>query len=234
MTAGALLLLFNAGLLPWEYKKIIFSWQMLLAAMGFLLLFSRNGWIAGIVLILIGGFFILPKFNIEGLEFITQNVWALVFMVVGVFIICGAVRRRNYFQFGVFVGDSSKKGKWKNHKNDSGHIESTCVFSDAKEKWDMNNFKGGEINSVFGGIEIDLSEAQLAEGANNLILNAVFGGVILYVPADWNIEIQKSQAFGSFEDNRPNRSFNEIDDNRKLIITANVVFGNGEIKCKLV
>ena len=92
-------------------------------------------------------------------------------------------------------------------------------------------FKGGEINNVFGGMEFDLSEAQLAEGTNYLELNSVFGGIILYVPVDWKIEIRQTQVFGHFVDNRAKPGF-EIDENRALVIEAHAVFGGGEIRSK--
>ena len=178
-------------------------------------------------MILVGGFFLLPKLNIEGLEFITQNGWAIVFMVVGIFVICSSIWSRNWWKW----PKSYHSSDWQIHNGESGQIDSNFVFSGAKERWDMKNFKGGEINTVFGGAEIDLSEAQLAEGVHHLELNAVFGGIVIYVPIDWNIEIRKTQAFGAFEDKRPKPSF-EIDEKRKLIIEANAVFGGGEIKCK--
>ena len=234
LAAGVLLFAFNTGLLEPAYKKIVFSWQMLLVAIGFVCLFSRGKWTGGIVLMLVGGFFILPKLKIEGLEFVSQNVWALVFIIVGVFVICGAIRGKYSFYLCHEWSDSEKlhkKSGWKNHKSPSGQIDRNFVFSGAKEQWDMKNFRGGEINTVFGGAEIDLSEAQLAEGVHHLEINAVFGGIVLYVPIDWNIEIQKTQAFGAFEDKRPKPGF-EIDESKTLIIEANAVFGGGEIKCK--
>jgi len=62
--AGILLLGFNLGLLPLEFKHIIFSWQMLLIALGVINIVSKDSWMAGAILISIGGFFILPKLSI--------------------------------------------------------------------------------------------------------------------------------------------------------------------------
>jgi hypothetical protein len=41
--------------------------------------------------------------------------------------------------------------------------------------------------SWFGGIVVDLREAQLAPGAR-LDVTALFGGIVLRVPAGWRIE----------------------------------------------
>ena len=236
LAAGALLFAFNAGVLTPEYKNVVFSWQTLLVAIGFVSLFSRHKWGLGIILMMIGGFFLLPKLDIVGLDFIARNRWAIALVVIGFFVLCSSIwRRNNFLKFGVWtnkeLSELQLRQNWDKHKSESGFIDSNCVFSSAKEKWELKNFKGGEINNVFGGVEIDFSDAQLAEGTNHLEINSIFGGVVLYVPIDWNIEIRKTQAFGAFEDNRPKPGF-EVDEKRTLIIEANVVFGGGEIKCK--
>jgi len=234
LAAGVLLILFNAQILPDTYKSVVFSWQMFLIALGFLFLFSRNKWIAGVILMLIGGFFLLPKLNIEGLEFISQNGWAILWIVVGLLVICGTIWRKRRWKWSNVDIKMNKKWhskNWSNYEKESGFIDYNTVFSGNFVKCDSKNFKGGEVNGVFGGIELDLSEAQLAEGLNYLELNSVFGGVVLYVPIEWKIEIRQTQVFGQFIDNRPKPNI-DIDENRVLIIEANSVFGGGEIKCK--
>ena len=239
LAAGVLMMAFNAEppLLDANYKNIVFSWPMLLAAIGFVFLFSRDKWLAGVILMLIGGFFLLPKLEIERLQFVTQNGWAIVLIIVGVLVIIRTVFGK-HFLFRTEChwenkkhshGCHSHRGKY--HRDEAGFIDRNCVFGGSKEKCDVKNFRGGDVNSVFGGIELDLSDAQLAEGTNYLELNSVFGGVVLYVPIEWNIEIRQTQVFGSFVDNRPKPGF-EVDEKRTLIIEANVVFGGGEIKCK--
>jgi predicted membrane protein len=64
-----------------------------------------------------------------------------------------------------------------------------------------------------------------------LELNSVFGGMVLFVPVDWNIEMRTTHVFGDFVDNRPKPAF-EVDEKRTLIIEASAVFGGGEIRCK--
>ena len=231
--AGVLLFAFNTGLLPIYFKPIIFSWRMLLVAIGFTLVFSRHSRIGGIILMFIGAFFLLPKLNIEGFHFVRQNLWALGLIIVGVIVICNTFwgRCRNKEWFYCSENSTHHYRRRKPRVEETGFIEMNRVFSGSKERIDFKNFKGGEINGVFGGLELDLSDAQLAEGTNYLELNSVFGGIILYVPIEWKIELRQTQVFGSFVDNRPKPGF-EVDENRVLIIVANSVFGGGEIKCR--
>ena len=249
VSAGALLLAFSAGMLPPEYKPILFSWQMALIALGFTGLFSRHKSFMGLILMLAGGFFLLPKLDIPSLSFLKGNGWALVLIVLGIFILCKVIFGKPWWRFEYYCSSDNHHGREKSFhremrekfhernygnkapRNEAGYIDRDFVFGGSREKITVSDFKGGEINCVFGGIELDLSESQLAEGVHYLEINSVFGGVVLYIPADWKIEIRQHRVFGAFEDNRPQSNF-EVDENRVLIIQSSVIFGGGEIKCK--
>ena len=114
---------------------------------------------------------------------------------------------------------------------ESGYVIHDCVFKNVNEKVYEKNFKGGDIDSVFSNIELDLSEAQLVEGVNHLKIDTVFGYVVIYAPAEWNIEIREDSVFGGFVDKRPKPEV-EIDRNKLLIIHADSVFSSGEIRGK--
>jgi len=103
VAAGVLLYLFNTNVLCGEYngiayKDIVFSWPMLLVAIGFSLLFSFWSWVSGLVIMLIGSFFLLQKMNIEALSFLTNNGWAFALVLVGFVILLKSIMRRRYKQ----------------------------------------------------------------------------------------------------------------------------------------
>ena len=77
IAAGFLLLLSNIGLLPYDLKHVLLSWQMLLIGIGIVSLFSSESRTPGTILILIGGIFILPR--IFDLHF---NVWHVFWPVI--------------------------------------------------------------------------------------------------------------------------------------------------------
>ena len=236
LAAGVLLFAFNAGFLQPEYKKVVFSWQMLLIAIGLVFFFSRRKWVGGIIMMLVGGFFLLPKLNIKGLEFISQNGWAIVLIVLGVIVLCKAIwakRFRKHYTF--FWPKNEWHTSWYSNaginysKTGAGFVKRDCVFGNINEKIDIPNFKGGDIDSVFGNVELDLSNAQLEEGINHLKIDMVFGNIVIYAPVEWNIEIRAESVFGRFVDNRPKPDF-DIDRNKVLIISIDSVFGDGEIR----
>jgi len=234
IAAGVLLLLFKAGILPPDYQCVIFSWPMILISIGFICLFSRQKWGFGLLLMLIGSFFLLPKLNIEAFAFVNDNRWAIILVIIGVIVVFKSI-------FGKNKGCCHWETRWETKVvtpnrttfggQDAGYIHREYVFGGSKEKIDIKNFKGGKISCIFGGMELDLSDAELAERVNTLEVRTVFGGVSIYVPADWYIEIRQQQVMGNFEDKRP-KSRIETNNEKTLIINAEMVLGGGEIKCK--
>ena len=234
ITAGILLFLFNAGVLDPAYRPVIFSWQMLLIAFGFNGLFSPHKQFFGVILMMVGGFFLLQKLNIAGTAFITGNLWTILLVFAGLLILSRAIFGRNHSiccSKKLKEKDWCNSNQWSKHKGEAGYLDLNYVFSGANEKLSMEVFRGGEINCVFGGIELDFYDCQLAEGITTLKIATVFGGATLYIPKEWNVEIRANQVFGNFADNRPKPDF-EIDKSRILIIDADSVFGGGEIKSK--
>lgn len=256
IAAGVLLSLFNYGVLLPEYKKIVFSMPSLLVAIGFICVFARNSRGFGVILMLVGGFFLMKKMQLSGFDFLYRNIWAIVLVIAGIMVLCKAFCGRHFCCCSRKDFDDShsrncsdnhcRHGKhwrkqWKKHwsrnmyheehKNSQGYIERNYIFGGAREKLDTNDFRGGDINCVFGGLELDLSDAKLAEGVHYLEINNVFGGMVLYVPVDWKIEIQQTRFFGNFVDSRPKPTFT-VDEKRVLLLEVNAVFGGGEIKVK--
>jgi len=238
IAAGVLLFAFNAGFLLPEYKQVVFSLPMLVIAIGFVFFFSRRKWVGGFIMMLVGGFFLLPKLQIEGLEFISKNGWAIALIVLGIIVICKTIWARHFKRHYKWFWPKnewhytkhSHKAK-KNARAESGYVIRDCVFGNISEKIDHKNFRGGDFDSVFSSIELDLSEAQLSEGVNYLKIDMVFGHIVIYAPVDWNIEIQEDSVFGRFVDRRPKPEV-AFDENKILVIRADSVFGGGEIICK--
>ncbi|MDD3875048.1 MAG: DUF5668 domain-containing protein [Bacteroidales bacterium] len=216
LIAGALMLSFNLGVLPAEFKSVIFSWQMLLIAIGLINISSKDSFILGVVLILVGGFFILPKFLVLPDNFISL-FWPVILILAGLMILLKKWTLRHHFHVA------------KETNNDSGFIEETNIFGGNKTKINAPTFKGGKIVNVFGGSEINLMHTQLDEGKNLLEIVCVFGGVLLIVPADWIIKVEVASVMGGFSDKRVSIK-SKTDDTRELIIKGVVVFGGGELK----
>lgn len=227
--AGAILILSNAGWISWEVRRILLSWQMLLIVLG-LISFARRQITQGIILLVIGTIFMLPRIGsldlFPGMEWFTKfnwkNLWPLILVAVGILIFTKARR-----------GDQPYCGN-RHHtpreaaRFDNGYVNYSMVFSGSDSIFLEPVFRGGNIESVFGGGTLDLRKTTLQEGVSYLKVSSVFGGITLYIPAEWNVEIQSNSVFGSFKDNRLFTA--DVDKNSKLIIKAECVFAGGEIR----
>ena len=93
---------------------------------------------------------------------------------------------------------------------------------------ESQNFKGGEITAIFGGIEVQLTRANISDEGAVIEMTAIFGGLKLIVPRDWVIKVEVVSIFGGFTDKRLYSSPNPTQ-NKVLYIKGVTVFGGGEL-----
>ena len=105
-------------------------------------------------------------------------------------------------------------------------IKRVLIFSGINQKISSSNFKGGEIVTVFGGGDIDLSEAKTKEKNIKLELVAVLGGLRIQVPQNWAIQSEGIGILGGFE-NRTNGK--DIKKTVEVSIKGVAVLGGVEI-----
>ena len=222
---GALLLADNFEGLSGYIRSIVFSWPMLFVAIGILNLFGRRSYVTGFIFILIGVFFLIPKIFFSIDPDFTRMFWPMILIAVGILII---VRRGK--------GHEHHHHHWHNHFHDNtvsdsseGFIDEVNIFGGSKIKVVSQKFKGGKITSIFGGSELDFTNAQLAEGTNVIDIVCMFGGTTLILPADWHVRSEVVSILGGFADKRIKIS-NVASPDRELVIKGVAIFGGGEIK----
>jgi predicted membrane protein len=214
IVAGLLLMARNTGILEPSVSRIIFSWEMLLVAIGAINLFSRHSIWSGFILMSIGVFFLLV--NYFSLPFTLWHVfWPVLIIFVGLSMIFGAVKLRKHHFF--------KQPSTANEEV----FEDFALFGGGEKKIQSQSFRGGKIIAVFGGSKIDLSQCTLAPGTNMIEVVAAFGGTSILCPADWNVKVEVFNIFGGYADKR---SLSNVDVNKVLIIKGVTIFGGGEIR----
>ncbi len=221
--AGLLLLLVNTRLLPYELKHILISWQMLLIAIGIVSFFISESRTPGIILILIGGIFILPRVFVTFFHYsfnVMHFFWPLILIAIGVLILFRKMPHHRRWQPGI-----NRQAQ----PLDDGFIHEENIFGGGKQRIMHQVFRGGHINCIFGGSEIDLTQSTLAEGINELEINTIFGGVTIIVPTDWKIQLKITSILGGFTDKRVYVK-ESPDPTRVLVIKGSAIFGGGEIK----
>jgi predicted membrane protein len=205
----------NTGVFPEPVENIIFSWPMLLVTIGLILTIgSSDRKSSGVIVMAVGAFFLIPRIFSEAFD--VNMFWPAVFIIIGTVFIFSKRKGWNSVSSAPQTGDD--------------YIDFIHVFSGGERQIVSENFRGGKVTAVFGGSEIDLTQAKLAPGVSELDLACVFGGTTIIVPDNWNVKIDVVPVLGGFGDSRKLNPGRSIDTSRQLIIKGAVVFGGGEIK----
>lgn len=230
MLIGGLFLADNFNLISFPLTRVIFSWPMLVIFIGVINIFKRR-LIPGVILVFVGGFFIIPRVfpAVDG-QFI-HIYWPLLLIGAGIVILLQRVFSPDW---GFESWENKIQRRVQRHqsydkwdKNPQGFSKNS-IFSNVEHIVLDPEFNGGELNTVFGGLSLDLRRTNLPVGETILDVNAVFGGITIFVPADWLVVTHLDAVFGGFQDNRMPKE--PLDASRKLIITGSCVFGGGEIR----
>lgn len=209
----------------------LFSWQMLLIAIGLFIGFRKGfrdgGWFVPII---IGGAFLANDYILNG--DLRRHIWPLILITVGAFFIFrprhkhGACWRQKKISDMQSQANASVAGDEEYSQDD--FIDSTSIFSGTKKVILSKNFKGGDIVNIFGGSEIDLTQADMATPAV-LEVTAIFGGATLIVPSNWAIKSEAVTIFGGIGDKRKIAPLTESP-TKTLVLKGTMIFGGMEIK----
>jgi len=253
--AGVFLLLIGGVLLldqmGFPLPDWLFSWHVLLIAIGIFVGLRHNfrggGWA---ILILVGGFFLLQD-SYPNLP-LRRFIWPAVLIFVGLLIIlsprCNRHRWRQRWREGGVGGDPATwqegdKRQWKEDwyrrrygqafsssregYSSEDYVDSTAIFGGVHKKVVSKNFKGGDITSIMGGTELDLTQADFT-GVIRLDVTQIMGGTKIIVPAHWEVRSEVTALFAGFEDKRQQPAVTNPD--KVLILDGTSFFGGIELK----
>ena len=217
---GVLLTLDNLDVVRFRLPFYLFNWYTILIVVGIFITFVREKVGFGITLIIIGGLFMLRDMSWEynwGLDFKDVfSLWPLIFVAIG----ASLIFRRNEL-------NSYEK---KSLNDDDDAVDEVAIFSGAERNITSKEFKGGKLTAIFGGTELNLMNADLAQGTNILDVFVMFGGTDIKVPTDMNVKLKVTAIFGGFSDERKLITENEANEGKELVIKGLVLFGGGSVK----
>jgi hypothetical protein len=87
---------------------------------------------------------------------------------------------------------------------DADEVDLVATFAPLDYRSTSSAFRGGRVETWFGGGVVDLRQATLDPAGATIEVNALFGGGNLVVPEDWNVET-KIAGIGGIGDGRPER-----------------------------
>ncbi len=235
---GSAFLLRNSGV---DLPHWLFSWPMLLIAIGiysgFKHSFKNNTWL---ILMGIGGFFLIDRF-VPDVK-LAADFWPVIIIAVGVLFIIRPDRNRWLGKW-----DNEKKNEpnnmnsystWQQTDDEakahftadtSDFLRVSSVFSGIERNIVSKNFQGGRISCVFGGADIDFTQADI-QGKKEIRFEIVFGGAKLIVPPNWTVHNQLDGMFHGVEDKRRYDASVGASPDKILVLKGSVIFGGVEIR----
>jgi len=101
-----------------------------------------------------------------------------------------------------------------------------AVLGGFERKNNSQNFRGGDLTAFMGGVELDLRMASMREPAV-IDVFVMWGGIGIYVPRDWTVELRGTPLLAGFEDNSQPPP---VPTEKRLIIRGLALMGGVEIK----
>jgi predicted membrane protein len=222
-------------------SRIVFG--AILVLVGILLLFSQMGifdfgdflsvfW--PLIIIVIG----LWQWAIRRFR---PSFWPLLLIVIGLFLLALRLHLLDGRGFGVMAGAvmiafgiwlvmrKTRPAADRSVSSDADAVDHWVIFGGVEEANTSQRFTGGNATVVFGGAEIDLRKAALAEGDVVLNLSAIFGGIDIKVPENWQVLVDGTAILGGVEDKTGGGSSEAAAARSRLHVRAVAIFGGIEI-----
>ncbi|MBQ9072049.1 MAG: hypothetical protein IJY25_02715 [Bacilli bacterium] len=208
-------LVFGLNALDITHINIFFDgwWTLIIIIPCFIDLFKGEGKTGNIIGILVGVVLLLCSQGILDFSLVFKLILPVILVIIGIsFIFKDTINKK--------VRDEMKK---LNKKNED---EYCATFGGQKLDFSNEEFKGCNINAIFGGIDCDLKDSIVNE---DVIINvsAIFGGVDIIVPKDVKVKVTSTPVFGGVSNERKNPKDDKI---KTIYVNAICIFGGVEIK----
>lgn len=187
-------------------------------------------------------FIIIPSF----IELIRSNnkMWSFIWLCIGIVLLLCAQNILSFSLVGklifpfilvmiglnlIFRDTFNKKiaEKIRTLNSDKANLEGYCAtFGGQKVDLAGQEFKGANLDAVFGSVQLDLSKATISKD-QIINANAIFGGIEIKIPEGVNIKVKATPIFGGVE----NKVKTVYQENLPTIyINGTAMFGGVEIK----
>jgi predicted membrane protein len=222
---GILLILLGLGFLAdqlgyFQMGEIISTyWPLVLIIAGITGLFDRKSSKMGNLIVLALGIL----FQLNRLDYLEVEVFRLFWPIVLIIVGLNILFTKGISNHNVKVDPD----KWSTNVIEDATVDSFVIFSGLETNNQSQEFKGGKLTAVFGGIDLRLTEANLYNNEAFIDATTLFGGIDIIVPNNWRVEMTGTPIFGSWSNNA--RS-NPDPDAPVLKIRCMPIFGGIDVK----
>lgn len=167
----------------------------------------RNVVGAGIVIVVAGAWQLVTLDYLEAEQ--VWELWPLLIVFFGLSILLGQYRSRQ-------------------EPTSADHPTAVAIFGGSEPRSTSQSFTGADLTAIFGGVELDLREAEVADPPAHVSTTVAFGGADIRVPEDWTVRLDVLPLFGGATDERSRSSAEHgaVD----LVVTGMALFGGVNIE----
>ena len=180
-------------------------WPATLVLIGILKMFDAGSRMVAVLLIIAGSWLLL--YNLDWIGFTLFDLWPLILIGIGVVLVARAVG----------VGPQG-----------IALPKSAAIVGQKKVAETSKDYRGGNVAAILGGYYLDLTEADITQGPAVLETLAIWGGIEIIVPENWEIIGEVTPIMAGFE----LKSSGKWDSRKQLIVKGLALMGGIEIKRK--
>jgi predicted membrane protein len=240
ITFGVLFLLKELG---YHIPEWVFRWEMILISVGIIVIIrSKFRSLPGYLMILIGKLFLLHQWYPDAINM--RIIWPILIIIAGLGIIFKS-RRKRHCRDHRFHGRHKRFNRehWKNYQcgeetpgfmpnlddiSQDDFIDAVSIFGGVHKNVVSKQFRGADIVTMFGGNELNLSQADFTDKVIMDVTN-IFGGTTLVVPNNWQIKSEMVVLFGDIQDKRIVHTPQPGEIEKVVILKGTCLFGGIEI-----
>lgn len=198
---GVLLTADNLDL--FDADRYLRLWPLVLVAAGVIKIVEPGAAAIGVILLLAGSS--LLAFNLGFLRFSIFDLWPLILIVFGVVLVIGSM--------GITPRDAVPSN--------------VAIFASQQTHETTSDYRGGKLTAVLGGHELDLRDADIAASPAVLQIFAMWGGIEIIVPEQWDVVSETLPIMAGVEVKTTPAA---TDRRKQLIIRGLVLMGGVEVR----
>lgn len=212
---GSLILLDHLNVINGE--RIWKYWPLLLIVLGIAKLVNEGKRVGGIMLILVGAFFMAEHLGYR--MFTWATLWPVLIILAGVAMIWGRFDKPQWRA--QVTGDANRD--W---------VQATALFGGVERRVNIKNFRNGSASAIMGGIELDFRGSEIEGEEATLEIETVFGGIEITVPEHWKVIFEGENVFGGYSDETRPPAVDAMGTAPKkyLILRGRCIFGGISVK----
>jgi len=216
LAVGIIFLLDSLGYV--RARHFLQFWPMILIFVGIAKIARRDSRIWGALVLLFGIFLQLSELGIG--HFSWGQFWPLLLIAGGAMAMWSAIQARRLMP--TASSDTT---------DPRDTLDESAIFGGIEKRLNSREFRGGRLQAIFGGIELDLRDADMLGNEAVIHANAIFGGIEMRVPETWFVATRGQGVFGGFSDSTRFLPPADPEKPKKtLIVLGTSLFGGVEIR----